>query len=172
MKAILALIIIGVIGFFAYTVLHKKPEPVKTGVVYYYPKANVYYDVTRSQYIYFDSIQKNWKQSKNFSEEQKLSLGEKAVISNPSSPIWKNNVQDRLVYSVNLYSSGSDLKQKYYVDSVNSLPKSVVDTEKPVEQQREPKPEEKKEKPKSGIRKFFDKIFGGDKDKEPEKKSS
>ena len=172
MKAILAVIIIGVIVFFAYTVLHKKSEPVKTGVVYYYPKTNIYYDVARSQYIYFDSIQKNWKQSKNFSEEQKLSLGEKAVISNPSSPIWKNNAQDRLVYSVNLYSSGNDLKQKYYVDSINSLPKPVVDdTQKQIVPQ-EPKPEEKKEKPKSGFKKFLDKIFGGSKDKEPEKKSS
>lgn len=171
MKAILVLIIIGVIGFFAYRVLHKKSEPVKTDVVYYYPKTNIYYDVARSQYIYFDSIQKSWKQSKKFSEEQKLSLGEKAVISNPSSPIWKNNAQDRLVYSVNLYSSSNDLKQKYYVDSVNSLPKPVVDTPKRVVQQ-EPASQEKKEKPKSGIRKFFDKIFGGGKNKEAEKKSS
>ena len=171
MKAILAVIIIGIIGFFAYTVMHKKAEPVKTSVVYYYPKTNVYYDVARSQYIYFDSVQKSWKQSKKFSEEQKLSLGEKAVIGNPPSPIWKNNAQDRLVYSVNLYSSGNDLKQKYYVDSVNSLPKPAMDTPKKIAQQAPPI-QEKKEKPKSGFKKFLDKIFGGGKDKEPEKKSS
>lgn len=167
MKAIIAILAIGIAGFFAYSAVKKKSGPVKAGVVYYYPKVNVYYDVASAQYVFFDDNSKSWKQSKSFSEEQKLSLGEKAVITHPSSPIWKNNAQDRLVYSVNLYASGNDLKQKYYTDSVNSLPKPVTtDTPKKTaskeeDQQDSPEPE----KPKSGIRKFFEKLFGGGKDK-------
>jgi hypothetical protein len=115
--------------------------------------------VATSQYAFFDEATKNWKLSKDFSEEQKLSLGEKAVITRASSPIWKNNAQDKLVYSVNVYSSSNDLKQKFHTDSLSSLPlpKVVVSPSKEIKQ--EEKTEE--EKSRSGIRKFFDKIFKG-----------
>jgi len=167
MKAILAILAFCIIGFFVYSAVKKEqPKPVKTGVVYYYPKANVYYDVASEQYIYFDSTQKNWKQSKKFSEEQKLSLGEKAVIKNPSSPVWKNNAQDRLIYSANLYSSTNDLQQKYRTDSINSLPKPVADTEKQIDSPQTKPEATTEEKHKSGIRKFFDKLFKGKKDKD------
>lgn len=161
MKTILAILAIGIVGFFVYLVLKPGRKPLETGTkgVYYYPRANVYYDVATGQYIYFDEAEKTWKQSKNFSEEQKLSLGEKAVISKPSSPIWKNNDQDKLVYSVNLYSSPNDLKQKFHTDSLSSLPPPKVAVTPPKDVKQQEKPEE--EKPKSGFKKFLDKIFKG-----------
>lgn len=164
MKGIIAILAIGLLGFFAYSAVKKKSGGVRTGVVYYYPRANIYYDVAREQYIFFDEKKRAWKETSDFSEEQKLSLGEKAVIPHPSTPIWQNNSQDRLVYSVNLYASGTDLRQKYLTDSLNSLPKPLPDTPKWVAP-RESKPSQEEEKPKSGIRKFFEKLFGGGKDK-------
>jgi hypothetical protein len=160
MKAILAILVVGIVGYFVYAAVKPQKEPLKTGTkgVYYYPRANVYYDVATGQYIYFDGAEKTWKQSKKISEEQKLSLGEKAVIATPSSPIWKNNEQDKLVYSVNLYSSPNDLKQKFHTDSLSSVPpppKVVVAPPKEVNPQQ--KTEE--EKTKSGFKKFLDKIF-------------
>jgi len=166
MKAIVAILAIGIIGYLVYASVRPDKKPPQTGTreVYYYPKANVYYDVATGQYAFFDAGSNNWKLGKDFSEEQKLSLGEKAVITRPSSPIWKNNAQDKLVYSVNVYSSSNDLKQKFHTDSLNSLPPPKV----AVTPSKEIKQEEKTEteKPRSGIRKFFDKIFKGkDKDK-------
>lgn len=160
MKAILAIVIVGVIGYFVYAAVKPDKKPLETGTkeVYYYPRVNVYYDVGTSQYAYFDSGVKSWKLSKDFSEEQKLSLGEKAVIATPSSPVWKNNEQDKLVYSVNLYSSPNDLKQKFHTDSLSSLPPpKVVVAAPPKEAKQQEKTEE--EKPKSGFKKFLDKIF-------------
>lgn len=165
MKAILAILAAGAIGYFVYAAVKPDKKIPQTGTkeVYYYPKANVYYDVATGQYAFFDEVQKSWKLSKDFSEEQKLSLGEKAVIAHPSLPIWKNNAQDRLVYSVNVYASSNDLKQKFQTDSLNSLPPPKIVVAPPKEPSQEEKTET--EKPKSGIRKFFDKLFKG-KDKE------
>jgi hypothetical protein len=170
MKAILAILVVGIIGYFVYAAVKPDKKPLKTGTkeVYYYPKANVYYDVATAQYAFFEEAEKKWKLSKDFSEEQKLSLGEKAVITHPSSPIWKNNTQDRLIYSVNVYASSKDLKQKLRTDSLNSIPSPKVVVSPPKDGKQEERPEE--EKPKSGFRKFFDKIFKG-KDKEKEKES-
>jgi len=166
MKKVIAALAIGIIGFFTYSAVKPSNKPVKTGtgVVYYYPKPNVYYDVATGQYVYFESETKTWKQTRNFNEEQKLSLGEKAIISKPSSPIWKNNADDRIIYSVNLYASRYDLKQKFYADSLNSLPKIAATPAKVI------KPDEKieEEKPKSGFRKFFEKIFKSGKDQQKE----
>ena len=164
MKQIITILVIALIGFLGYMFLKPSRELPETGkgLVYYYPKANVYYDVPSGLYIYFDNEEKNWKQTNKFGEEQKLSLGEKAVISKPSSPIWKNNPEDRIIYSVNLYSSRYDLKQKFYADSINSLPKPVST---PSAIQEVTKEEKAEEKPKSGFRKFLDKIFGSHKDK-------
>jgi len=162
MKTLFVILVMAAVGYFAYSALKpsKKPGLLGLGKVYYYPKVNIYYDVASSQYVYFDSSKKSWGQSKNFSEEQKLSLGEKAIIAKPSSPVWKNNTSDRIIYSVNLYGSTNDLKQKFYADSINSLPKVVVT---PVKKEEEEKTEEK---PKAGLKKFFEKIFKTSKDKE------
>ena len=167
MKTFIAFLVICLIGYIVYkTISGKDNESNKVKTVYFYPKANVYYQVGTGKYIFFEEEGKAWKLTKDFSEEQKLSLGEKAVIENPPSPVWKNNAEDRLVYSANLYSSPSDLKEKFHSDSINSLPAKPVirrDTtiaKAPVEDQ----------KPKSGLRKFFDKLFGG-KDKATDSKN-
>jgi hypothetical protein len=167
MKTLIAFLVICLLGYFLYIIIPGKgDESNKVKTVYFYPKANVYYQVGTGKYMFFDEEGKAWKLTKNFSEEQKLSLGEKAVIENPPSPVWKNNAEDRLIYSANLYSSPSDIKEKFQSDSINSLPPKPVirhDTviaKAPVEDQR----------PKSGLRKFLDRLFGG-KDKAADSKN-
>jgi hypothetical protein len=161
MKAVLLCLALGIIGFFGYSSLKPAKKPVLTGkgVVYYYPKANIYYDVASYQYVFFDSTEKIWKQTKKISEEQKLSLGERATIAKPATPVWKNNADDKLVYSMNLYSSRSDLKEKFYTDSINSLPKKVLLPAKPRDTVATPANTDEA-KPKKGLKKFFDKLFG------------
>lgn len=163
MRIIIAVVIVGLAGFLAYSFFMKKEKPVKTGVVYFYPKANVYYNVASGEYVYFDEQLKKWNQSEDFSEEQKLSLGEKAIIQKPADPIWKNNAEDRIIYSVNVYASSNELKEKFRTDSLNSLPKKTTKTPaKKVDSAAK----EEADKEKSGIRKFFDKLFGGKKQNE------
>jgi len=65
-------------------------------------------------------------------------------IDSPSQPVWKDNANHKLIYSAVLYASPNDTVQK-------KEPKPVV---KPVDSSA------KKEEHKSGIRRFFDKIFG------------
>lgn len=167
MKTLIAFLVICLLGYILYrSISGKEDDASKVKTVYFYPKANVYYQVGTGKYIFYDTVGKAWNLTKNFSEEQKLSLGEKAVIENPPAPVWKNNAEDRLIYSANLYSSPSDIKEKFQSDSINSLPPKPVirhDTaiaKVPVED----------EKPKSGLRKFLDKLFGG-KDKPADSKN-
>ncbi|HJW16851.1 MAG TPA: hypothetical protein VJ499_07015 [Flavisolibacter sp.] len=167
MKTLIAFLVICLLGYILYrSISGKEDDASKVKTVYFYPKKNVYYQVGTGKYIFYDTVEKAWNLTKNFSEEQKLSLGEKAVIENPPAPVWKNNAEDRLIYSANLYSSPSDIKEKFQSDSINSLPPKPVirhDTaiaKVPVED----------EKPKSGLRKFFDKLFGG-KDKAADSKN-
>jgi len=167
MKTFIAFLVICVLGYIVYrTIAGKDDKTSQVKTVYFYPKTNVYYQVGTGKYLFFDGEKKSWVQTKDFSEEQKLSLGEKAVIENPPTPVWKNNAEDRLIYSATLYSSPSDIKEKFRSDSLSSLPPKPVfkrDTafaKVPVED----------EKPRSGLRKFFDKLFGG-KDKNPDSKN-
>jgi hypothetical protein len=158
MKIFFAFLVVCILGYILYrTIPGKSDETNKIKTVYFYPKTNVYYQVGTGKYIFFDEEGKAWKQTKNFSEEQKLSLGEKAVIENPPTPVWKNNAEDRLIYSANLYSSPADIKEKFHSDSINSLPpKPVVRRDSTIA-----KPPQEEQKPKSGLRKFLDKLFGG-----------
>jgi hypothetical protein len=167
MKTIIAFLVICLLGYIIYkTITGKDNESNKVKTVYFYPKANVYYQVGTGKYMFYDEEGKAWKLTKDFSEEQKLSLGEKAVIENPPSPVWKNNAEDRLVYSANLYSSPTDLKEKFHSDSINSLPpKPVIRRDTAIA-----KAPQEDQRPKSGLRKFFDKLFGG-KDKATDSKN-
>jgi len=167
MKSFIVFLAICLLGYFVYkTISRRDDEANSVKTVYFYPKANVYYQVGTGKYMFFDDEKKSWKQTKDFSEEQKLSLGEKAVIENPPSPVWKNNAEDRLVYSANLYSSPTDLKEKFHSDSISSLPpKPVIRRDTSIA-----KATVEDQKPRSGIRKFFDKLFGG-KDKANDSKN-
>ena len=168
MKKLPVIILVLILACAAYMALRPAGKK-EIGEVVYYPKANIYYSSGTGLFYYFDSNEKGWKEVKTLNEEQKLSLGQKALIPAPPDPVWANNEQDRLFYGTGLYASRKDLREKFYEDSINSLtPKIVV--------QPEPLPGEKNEqaeaKPKNKIRRFFDKLFGRKKDKVEEDSSA
>lgn len=117
--------------------------------VYFYPKANVYFDTGNALYTYFGP--EGWTQTEALPEEWKSGLGEKAIITQPVTPLWRNNSGDRMLYSVALYHT-TNLSVLYQKDYEASMPK------KPVVVEQAP------EKEKSGLRKFFDRLFGKKKD--------
>jgi hypothetical protein len=168
MKTILVLLVMGILGYIGYSA--NKPEKTKSpkaSVVYYYPKANVYYDVATGHYIYFDEKARTWQNSKSFSEEQKLSLGERAIINKPSSPVWKNNDADRLLYSAKLYASTRNFQQQFREDSIKNLPKPVTTTPAVIKKEKTEKEEKDSVKQKSGIIRFFERLFKGNKKEDP-----
>lgn len=123
---------------------------------YYFPKANVYYDLEQKEYYVLDSVAGNWQQKKQLPVEEQSHLGKKIVIENPSVPVYKDNNQHRMIYGIVLYSSPEEMRQKFIEDSLKSLPKKI-----PKRIRREEESEnEHQEKPKSKLRKFLDKIFG------------
>jgi hypothetical protein len=146
-----------VIGFSLLLVGAIDPNKVKSSgkPVYYYPQSNVYFDTGNAIYTQFTE-EDGWMQSENITEDLKNNLGTKAIIHNPSNPVWANNAEDRMLYSIVLYAGDGNLLEKYRKDALASLPK------KPVEKIQEPKKED--EKQKGGIRRFFDKLFGKKKD--------
>lgn len=156
MKAVIAIVISLALGYFAFSFFKPvKEKPKAKGVTWYYPKSNIYYTDGDGKYYYLGDGEK-WVSTTTLSEEQKSVLGDKVLIAQPQDPVWKNNDEHRMIYSVSLYTSAPDIKKKYYEDSLNSLPKKMPPTAKTDK-------EEKPEAHTSGLKKFFEKIFKGKK---------
>lgn len=120
-------------------------RPATAHTYYYYPKANFYYDSTDGNYICWDSTGSEWKDTDQLPLQQ-VDIGKRVRIGESMDPVWKDNAQHRLIYSVSLYSEPEDFKKK-------DKPVSTVDK----------KPDsstigERSEK-KSGVKKFFERIF-------------
>ena len=92
---------------------------------------------------------KTWSTAKQIPDVMQSMMDKSVLIDSPSSPVWKDNQNHKLVYSVFLYASPNDTVE-------NKAPPTV---QKPVS----PEPVKKEKK---GLRKFLDKIFGKKKDKE------
>ena len=154
-----ALIIIAglILAFFAFSAV-KPSKKQEQKDVFYYPKANVYLDLSENEYYFYHSEQKEWIGTKKISSEQKASLGKKVAV-NEVKPAWKNNYQDRMIHSVSLYGSPGQLKKNYQEDSLKLFQKnspSETTSAPEVKEGNPPSPE----KPKKGLKKFFDRIFG------------
>ena len=126
--------------------LIKSERPVIAHTYYYYPKANFYYDSTKGNYICWDSATTEWKITDKLPVHQ-VDLGKRVRIGESLEPIWKDNPQHRLIYSVSLYSDPEDFKKKE---------KAVVaDTS----QKSDSLSEQEKTEKKSGVKKFFERVF-------------
>lgn len=147
---ILIVVIVAVSVVFYMRPAEKGPEDF---IYMYYPKVNVYYHVANNEYLAFDSSEKKWTSRKELDSGYKASLGKNIVLNITDEPIWKNNDQHRLIYGTSLYTSSSDVKEKFIEDSIQSLPpkKPVV-----VKNSSDTVEEEKK---RSGFRRFMDRIF-------------
>jgi hypothetical protein len=132
----------------------------KVGTVFYfYPESNTYLDRDNGLYYVLNKEQ-GWQETKQLTTEQQTTLGTRVLLDHPQKPLWKNNEQDRLLYSVALHTSPQDYQKKLYQDSINSLPK------------KEPVKEEKdiEEKEKTGFGKFLQKVFSKKEKKDKENK--
>ncbi len=128
-------------------------KPIEAGQTYYfYPKANVYFDTTTSNYI-FQDIEGNWQSKIKLPADKQSLLEKNVIINNPELPVWKNNDAHQLLYSAALYSNKTDFTEEVKV-AVNNK-EAVV----------EEKIEETDKENKTGIGKFFNKIFKGKKDR-------
>lgn len=120
-------------------------------VYYYYPKANMYYDSTEDTYINWDSVEHDWKISSNLPVNAG-EIGRSVKIDHPADPVWSDNSNHRMIYAVSLYTSKKDLKKEQKNDGRVAV--RTVDKQASAE----------KEKKRSGIRKFFDRLFAKKKD--------
>lgn len=156
MKAALIIIAGLILAYFAFSAV-KPSGKNRQEAVYYYPKANVYHDLSADEYYFYHSEQKEWIATKKISSEQQSSLGEKISLG-AVKPAWKNNHQDCMIHSVSLYASADLLKKKFVEDSLKLVPKKQESTfgSKPVKDSLPTT----QEKPKKGLKKFFDKLFG------------
>ena len=154
-----ALIIIAglILAFFAFSAV-KPSKNQKQQAVFYFPKANVYFDLAESEYYFYHSEQKEWIATKKISKEQESSLGQKIAIGQ-LKPAWKNNSQDRMIHSVSLYGSAGLLKKQYLEDSLKIFQKREPSAQIRTETVKDSLPKAP-EKPKTGLKKFFDKLFG------------
>ncbi len=136
-------------------------KEIEVGQTYYfYPKANVYFDTTANNYL-FQDLEGNWQTNAKLPADKQSLLEKNIIINNGELPVWKNNDTHKLLYSAALYSTSADFKEEEKI-AVNK--KEAVTGEKV---------EEKDKENKTGLGKFFNKIFKGKKDrKEKETDSS
>ena len=118
--------------------------PVLSPKYYFYPKANVYYDSVNRDYLFLTNDGRTWQTEKQIPAAMQVFMDKSVLIDSPSSPVWKDNGNHKLLYSALLYATPNDTMQK-----------------------KEPKPEVRKQanpdtvkKERKGLRKFFDKLFG------------
>jgi hypothetical protein len=134
---------------------------------YYFPEKNVYYDSRNAQYYFSLDSAKTWDSLRYARENFGAALGAKVVIDRPTPAAWSENNAHRDEYNgvlLNLVNSRTLLLGRE--DSVKKSRKLVVAKPRPIADEAEV--EETDERPKKGIKKFFDKLFGKKKDKKEE----
>ncbi len=121
------------------------PPPPK---YYFYPKANVYFDSVNKEYVFLAGDGKTWQTEKQIPAAMQTLMDKSILIDTPSSPVWRDNNNHKLVYSVLLYASPTDTRE------IKKLPPAP------------PKDTVEKKKERKGLKKFLDKIFGKKKKKD------
>ncbi len=71
---------------------------------YYYPKANMYYEIAEKNYVYSLDSGKTWLNIKDTTGKEPLTLGKKVLLTSKTDSIWKENEVHRKLYSGNLYN--------------------------------------------------------------------
>jgi hypothetical protein len=130
-------------------------------VIYYYPKANMYYKVAEKSYIYSLDGGRTWLNITDTADKAPMTLGAKVLLTSTTDSIWKENEVHRKLYAGTLYNlTGKDTAKVIAITKVTER-KAVRKSSKP----KAKKVEEKETKRKKPIKKFFQKIFGKRKDR-------
>lgn len=109
---------------------------------YFYPKANVYFDSVNKDYLFLGGDGATWTTQKQIPAAVQSMMDKGVLIQTPAQPVWKDNANHKLIYSAALYATAADTVEK------KVSPPVKVDTAV------------KKEERKSGIGRFFSKLFG------------
>ena len=157
MKMALIIIAALILAYFAFSAV-KPSKKTKQDDVFYYPVANVYQDLGEGEYYFYHSEQKEWIAATKISSKQAASLGPKISLG-PVNPAWKNNDQDRMIHSVSLYGTTELIKKKFLEDSLKLVPKKEPLSATLITPVKDSIPAGTA-KPKSGIKRFFDRLFG------------
>jgi hypothetical protein len=137
----------------------KGKEEAKPSEYYYYPKTNMYFDVAKNIYIFSLDGAKTWDTIDAKTQNEPITLGDKIVLYGSSDSIWKDNDAHRRAYKGKLYD--------VLADDTTDVPVTTIITEKKIVKKTTPvkKEEEEVQKPRKGLGKFLNKIFGKKKDK-------
>ena len=145
------------IGFIILHTSCNNAEEKKEAEFYYYPKANVYYDLSGKLYYYSLNGGETWNGMADSIGSPPASLGEKVVIHSASDSVWKENETHRKLYSGVLYNVAP------FEDSSAASVASPVSERKSLRKpSRTQAPVAERKRP---LKKFFQKIFGKRKDK-------
>jgi hypothetical protein len=121
---------------------------------YYYPKKNVYFDVDKKKYFYSLDGAKTWAGMESTDAKEPATLGEKVVIYSDSAQVYKENATHRKLYAGNLYNIIlGDVSTTMTTEEVSE--RKIIQKRKVVSGKGKVE-----EKPKKGIGKFIQKIFG------------
>jgi len=119
---------------------------------YYFPQKNVYYNVQTNNFLYSLDGAKSWDSIANPTGRLPQTLGEKVVIYAPESTIYIDNNEHRQLYGGHLYNIA-------LADSTIRSAALVEVSERPVQKKVTAAKTETK-KPKKGIGKLLNNIFG------------
>lgn len=152
MKRVLPFVVLIVSGLFI-TSCKSNSKDSEAGF-YYYPLKNVYYDLEKKIFLYSLDSAKTWRSVANASSDEPVTLGEKVILNKTGGEVFKNNEEHRKLYAGKLF---------HIIKSDTTLSTSPEVTErKDLEATRiaSARSNNLKGKPKKGIKKFFEKIFG------------
>src|SRR5918993_4211375 len=85
------------------------PPPPK---YYFFPKANVYFDSVNKDYLFLTNESRTWSTAKQIPDVMQSMMDKSVLIDSPSTPVWKDNQNHKLVYSALLYASPNDTVKK------------------------------------------------------------
>ena len=160
MKRLVIIVALVLLALVAYvTIWADREDPTDGTTFYYYPRANVYFDVERERYLHQDSSTGSWQKSKKLPGEEKKKLGQYVILNNPTPPVWSQNSQHRLVYGTTLYGREAEVRRKFVEDSLRSV---VVVRRPPGKKSTGSKTDTNDTR--SGIERFFDRLFGKEED--------
>lgn len=133
--------------------IQQQPQQRQGKTIEYYPKTNIYYDVDRQSYIKFSNEKGEWENLKTLPTDIASTLGKKITLPNPSVPVYKDNAEHRMVYSVSLYNTPDSFRKKFIEDSIAQLPKKIGEPIQKVDSSGD------KKRKKRGLRRLLDRIF-------------
>lgn len=120
---------------------------------YYYPDKNVYYDVSNQRFLYSLDGTKTWKSYVGAGTAEVPALGERIEVTSPDSLVYNDNEEHRRLYSGRLIDLGL-LTAATAASAPEVSERKIAVKRKPVAKARG------NDKPKKGIGKFLDKLFG------------